>query len=353
MNILITGACGFVGSTLAAAFSDLGHNVVGVDNFIRPGSELNRQTLARRGVRIIHADLRIAGDLAQLPAVDWLIDAAASPSVQAGVDGTSSSRSVFGHNLIATINMLEFCKQHRAGFVLLSTSRVYSIPALCELPVVARDGAFELDRSHVLPAGIDEVGLTEEFSTAAPISLYGSSKLASEVIALEYGLTFGFPVWINRCGVLAGAGQFGRADQGIFSYWINAYLHRRPLRYIGFGGTGHQLRDFLHPTDLVPLLQKQWAAPADHSRRIYNLGGGATNAMSLLQLSRWCSQRFGEHPVASDPAPRAFDIPWMVMSAARAKSDFDFAPRVSGEQILREIARHAEQNPHWLEISTP
>ncbi len=78
--------------------------------------------------------------------------------------------------------------------------------------------------------------MDETFSTAAPISLYGATKLASEALALEYGETFGFPVWINRCGVLAGAGQFGRPDQGILAYWINAYLRRQPLKYIGFGG---------------------------------------------------------------------------------------------------------------------
>jgi len=69
-----------------------------------------------------------------------------------------------------------------------------------------------------------------------PLSLYGSTKLASETLALEYGAAYGFPVWINRCGVLAGAGQFGTAKQGIFLFWLHAWHSRRPLRYIGFGG---------------------------------------------------------------------------------------------------------------------
>ena len=56
---------------------------------------------------------------------------------------------------------------------------------------------------------------------------------------------------MNRCGVLAGAGQFGRADQGIFAYWVNSWLRGRPLRYLGFGGQGHQVRDCLHPADLA------------------------------------------------------------------------------------------------------
>jgi CDP-paratose 2-epimerase len=85
-----------------------------------------------------------------------------------------------------------------------------------------------------------------DFSATPPLSLYGSTKLASELLALEYGDTFSLPVWINRCGVMAGAGQFGRADQGIFSFWIQSYLHKRPLKYIGFDGSGSQVRDALH-----------------------------------------------------------------------------------------------------------
>jgi CDP-paratose 2-epimerase len=88
---------------------------------------------------------------------------------------------------------------------------------------------------------------------SAPVSLYGSSKLAVESIALEYGAAFDFSVWVDRCGVLAGPGQFGTPDQGIFSYWINAHLRRRALRYIGFDGAGKQVRDAFHPHDLHDL----------------------------------------------------------------------------------------------------
>src|SRR6185312_13208555 len=97
-------------------------------------------------------------------------------------------------------------------------------------------------------------GVAENFSTQAPVSLYGSAKLASELLSLEYGEAFGFPVFVNRCGVLAGAGQFGKADQGIFSFWIHSWKSKRPLKYIGFGGQGHQVRDCLHPRDLTTLL---------------------------------------------------------------------------------------------------
>ena len=294
MRILISGICGFVGSTLARALAEHGgHSIAGFDSFIRPGSEANRDALKRLGIRLVHADLRCASDLDSLPSADWLIDAAANPSVLAGVDGQSSSRQVVEHNLVGTVNLLELCRRHRAGFILLSTSRVYSIPPLAGLPVEAENGAFRLKRGAALPPGVSDEGVDEQFSTQAPVSLYGSTKLASEALALEYGEAFDLPVFVNRCGVLSGSGQFGRADQGIFAYWINSWLRGRPLKYIGFDGQGHQVRDCLHPRDLLPVLERQFTAPRLSSGdRVANLSGGARSAMSLRQLSAWCTERF-------------------------------------------------------------
>ncbi|MGH7956687.1 MAG: NAD-dependent epimerase/dehydratase family protein, partial [Opitutaceae bacterium] len=283
MRILIPGVCGFVGSTLARAFVEAGHTheLVGFDNFIRPGSESNRTDLKRRGVKLFHGDLRSTSDLETLPAVDWVIDAAANPSVLAGVDGRTSSRQLVEHNLGGTVNMLEFCKHHHAGFTLLSTSRVYAIAPLAALPMETHDRAFRPATDAALPPGATAAGVSEAFSTLAPLSLYGATKLASEALALEYGETFGLPVFINRCGVLAGAGQFGRADQGIFAYWINSWLKQRALKYIGFGGHGHQVRDCLHPRDLMPVLLKQLAAPKlAAADRVANFSGGNNSAMS-------------------------------------------------------------------------
>ena len=75
--------------------------------------------------------------------------------------------------------------------------------------------------------------------------------------------------------------------------------------------------------------------------RIVNLGGGTASAMSLLQLTEWCAERFGPHPVASDPAPRAFDIPWIVLDASRAAQVWNWRPRTPLLAILEEIAAHA------------
>ena len=292
MRILISGVCGFVGTTLARALTETGGSdqISGFDNFIRPGSETNRAELKHLGVRVFHADQRSATDLETLPPCDWVIDAAANPSVLAGVDGQSSSRQLVEHNLVGTLNLVEYAKRHRAGIILLSTSRVYSIPPLAALPLEVLAEAYQPRGTAALPSGISAAGIAESFSTQAPVSLYGATKLASEALALEYGETFGLPVFINRCGVLAGAGQFGRPDQGIFSFWIHRWRRRKPLAYLGFGGRGHQVRDCLHPRDLAPLLRRQFSAlPLAVDDRIVNVSGGAASATSLRQLSDWCA----------------------------------------------------------------
>jgi len=352
MKVLITGISGFVGSTLALelkrSVEDV--DVIGVDNLSRPGSEINRPMLKKNGIRFLHGDLRNPSDLENLPKVDWVIEAAANPSVLAGVSATASSRQLMEHNLFGTVNALEYCKQHRAGMILLSTSRVYSLAALSELPMESKNDAFVPRFSDIKERGISPAGVAEEFSTQPPLSLYGSAKLASEVVALDYGGAFNFPVHINRCGVLAGAGQFGKADQGIFSFWLHSWRAKRPLKYIGFGGNGFQLRDCLHPRDLCALLVRQMNAP-EKSGAVLNVSGGAESGISLAKLSQWCEQRFGPHTVGADATNRQFDIPWLVLDSNRARREWNWKPNLNLEMILTEIADHAEKNPNWLDLS--
>ena len=268
-----------------------------------------------------------------------MIDAAANPSVLAGLAGNASSRQLFEHNLASIVNVLEYCKAHRAGLLLLSSSRVYSIPALRSLPLKQHVDAFYLDRTADLPTGVSARGIGVEFSTRAPISLYGGTKLACETMALEYGEAFEFPVWIDRCGVLAGPGQFGTPEQGIVAYWINAHLRRRPLRYIGFDGMGKQVRDALHPRDLAALLDLQMRRDRTGGQRIYTAGGGPANAVSLAQLTAWCDARFAPFPVDADLNERPYDIPWVVMDNADGERHFGWQPDTPMAALLEEIAR--------------
>jgi CDP-paratose 2-epimerase len=352
MRVLITGVCGFVGATLARGlregWPDL--EIVGLDNFVRAGSEMNRATLRQLGVNVRHGDIRNVSDLEGLPRCDWILDAAANPSVLAGVDGKTSSRQLIEHNLTGTVNLLELAKRWQSGFITLSTSRVYSARELASLPVEIKGDRFVL-RAGAQAAGVSSQGVAEDFSTEPPLSLYGASKRASELVALEYADAFELPVFINRCGVLAGAGQFGRIDQGIFSYWIHAYRARHPLKYIGYGGEGHQVRDCLHARDLLPLIRKQMESPRKAAPRIVNCGGGLAQSASLRQLSAWCETRFGRHEIASEIQERRFDIPWLVLDLARAHTTWGWRPQTPLGEIWADIADHAERNPRWLDAT--
>ena len=355
MKILITGICGFTGSTLARELVKDGNEVCGLDNFLREGSRGNVEPLKKLGIRVEEGDIRNEADLAKMPKADWVLDCAAEPSVLAGVSGGMGSYELMDHNLIGTIRVLEHCKKTQAGLILLSTSRVYAVAPLSKLEVKVEKGAYALagggavrEREGERERGLTSKGISESFSTEPPLSLYGASKRCAEVLAMEYGDAFGFPVWINRCGVLAGKGQFGKADQGIFSFWIRSWKENRPLKYIGFGGRGEQVRDCLHPKDLVSVLKKQMGADRLRLRlrlrdeesvdpRICNFGGGVGNSCSLAQLSEWCEKRFGARKVEPDPKPRPYDLPWVVLDSSRAKKVWGFEVRTRLEQIFEEI----------------
>jgi len=383
MRILITGICGFVGSTLARGLREgwPDWEIVGLDNLVRAGSETNRRALRERGIKLYHGDVRNPSDLEPLPPCDWIIEAAANPSVLAGVDGKTSSRQLIEHNLIGTINVLELMKHWRCGFTILSTSRVYSIRALAAIPVEIQGDRFvprsdasapeqpaqplsdTTDASRITfhasrttpPAspipGFSPNGVTEQFSTEPPLSLYGSSKRASELLACEYAEAFNLPVSILRCGVLAGAGQFGKIDQGIFSYWIHSWRQERPLKYIGFNGSGCQVRDCLHARDLLPLVAHQILKPRPDAPHVLNVSGGLSQSASLRQLSAWCAQRFGPHPVTAEAKNRPFDVPWLVLDSSRATQVWGWKPQTSLDAIWSEIADHAEKNPDWLDAT--
>jgi CDP-paratose 2-epimerase len=358
MKILVTGGCGFVGASICRRFLAArdGLALTVLDSLRRRGSETNVADLERCGVRVVHGDVRVAADIDALGPFDWVVDAAAEPSVLAGTaaGGHTGRRQLLEHNLIGTVNLLEAAAGWQAGVVLLSTSRVYSIRALCGLSLVeraGRDGAaqFALDAERPLPPGASIAGIAECFSTAAPVSLYGATKLACETLALEYAHAAGTPLVINRLGVMAGAGQFGRADQGIFSWWIHRWAARKPLSFIGFDGRGLQVRDCLHPVDLADLMLLQLARARGGEPELVHASGGATSATSLSELSAWCTKRLGPHDVSACPEPRPYDLPWVVLDHAVVATRYGWQPTRTTEQILEEIADHAERHPGWLD----
>jgi CDP-paratose 2-epimerase len=338
MKILVTGSAGFLGNYVSNFFLERGHKIIGIDNLSRKGSELNAESQKGR-IFFFEGDISKERDLEFLEEIDldWIIDCAAEPSVLAGTDG--QSKKLINNNLISTINLLEICAKKKCGFTLMSTSRVYSVKDLSELPII------ETEKSFLTTTLVDE-----NFSTKPPVSLYGSTKLTSELLALEYSNLYQFPVFINRCGVIAGSGQFGKIDQGVFSYWIYSWLRKDPLKYFGFDGTGRQMRDVIHPKDICTVIEKQISYGKIKEDPIYCLGGGMKNKMSLLQLTDWCKKNINEeYEPESVPINRPFDIPVFVMDTRKAEREWKFEITVSIEEILTEIRDFARNNSDFLE----
>lgn len=349
MKILITGAAGFLGSKIAQYFKESSPDIslMGIDNLSRRGSEHNVAFLKKIGCDFFHGDVRNKEDIDDLPKADWIIDCAANPSVLAGLQG--GSLGLINNNLTGTIYLLEKCKKDNAGFIMLSTSRVYSINALNKVPLSETGNSFVIKKDGVFEEGASAAGIAETFSTSAPVSLYGATKLASEVLALEYHYTFGFPVWINRCGVIAGPGQFGKIDQGIFSFWIYQYLLNKPLSYIGFGGEGKQARDLFHPYDVFRMIQLQIKQSEKPGSKIYNLGGGVNNTYSLAQLDAFCKEHITkEKNINSISENRSFDIPLYVSDYSLAEKEWRWKPTINAEEILAEILQYGSENMEHL-----
>jgi len=354
-GILITGGAGFIGSFLARSFRE-SHSIVRVvafDNLRRRGSELNVEELREHGVEFVHGDVRSAADLESIGGdFDLVVDASAEPSVLAGLSG--SPRYVLDTNLGGTLNCLEFARQRGCRFLLLSTSRVYSIAALKRIRLVEGPTRFEIADEQTT-TGITPAGISEEFPCDSPRSLYGGSKLASEIITQEYAAAYGIPAVIDRCGVVVGPGQFGRVDQGVFALWIRNYYFRRPLRYTGFGGQGKQVRDILHPSDLFELVDRQIAALPRHSGEVFNVGGGRGVSASLSELADICRELLGPVPIGSDPETSWVDVPLYVSDSRRAQREFGWKPARTVTTIVRDTIEWIRRNERTLRAlpSTP
>jgi len=337
-RVLVTGGAGFVGASLAIALRarhpDWG--VVALDNLRRRGSELNLPRLRAAGVRFEHGDVREAGDLLAVPRVDAIVECSAEPSALAGVDGATDY--AVGANLIGAWHCLELARRDGAQVVFLSTSRVYPIAALGALAIEATPTRFELSARQAIPGASPE-GIGEAFPLDGARTLYGATKLAGELLVEEYRAAFGLRAVVDRCGVIAGPWQMGKVDQGVFSYWMLAHRLRRPLEYLGFDGSGRQVRDLLHIDDLIDLLDDQLARPDHWDGVVANVGGGRACSLSLRETTELCRELTGvDMMVTPGGAARPGDVPVYISDCARLFEHTDWRPRRTARETLADIA---------------
>lgn len=317
--------------------------MVALDNLHRRGSELQLLRLAAAEVEFVHGDVRSSEDLATVGRCDLVIEAAAECSVLAGVDNDPGY--VVRANLIGATNCLDFARRHGAGFILLSSSRVYPIAKLraFELEVVGERYRLVDPTSH---HGVTDQGVTERFPLDGVRSLYGASKLAAELVAQEYFDLYDMQGVIDRCGVIAGPWQMAKVDQGVVGLWCARHTYGGPLRYIGHDGC--QVRDILHVDDLVALILRQIELLPALTGEVFNVGGGREHSVSLRELTRLCRDVTGrEVDVGTIEQERRGDVPLYYSDCSKVRGATGWAPQISVRRIVEEtcawIASQREQ----------
>jgi len=348
-DIIITGGAGFVGASLALRLKKKypSARVRSVDNLTRKGSELNVPRLEAAGVEFVQGDVRTAETFKKLGEADLVLDCAAEPSVLAGVGG--SPLYALETNLWGTVNVLEFSRATGAKILFLSSSRVYPIQELNAIETQESDTRFVIAPRQSIP-GVSKRGIREEFPIGEQRTLYGATKLSSEMLIREYALLYGTEAIINRCGVIAGPWQFGKVDQGVAVLWMARHVFKKPLSYIGFGGQGKQVRDFMHIDDLWDALELQLNDFSAFMGATFNVGGGEGSSASLLELTALCQKISGNViEIASEPETRWGDIKLFISDSARFSAISGWKPARSMEDIMGDIHRWILPNRKVLE----
>lgn len=293
-HALVTGAAGFIGSTLAERLLAEGARVTGVDcftDYYDPALKRRNLEAALRqpGYRLLELDLGDA-DLAALPDVDVVFHQAAQAGVRASW-GREFATYVH-HNVLGTQRLLE--RYRDAGlerFVYASSSSVY---------------------------GDAERYPTDEALLPKPFSPYGVTKLAGEHLVLLYGRNFGMNVAALRYFTVYGPRQ--RPDMA-FHRFCRALLRGEEILVYG---DGRQSRDFTFIDDAIEANLRAWRRSAPQG--VYNVGGGSQvevlEAIALLEsaLGAKAKLRFEPRPPGDPLRTRA--------DAARLRADLDYATRV-------------------------
>lgn len=348
LKIIIAGGAGFVGSSLAIYLKKRINNIeiFAVDNLIRKGSSLNIIRLEKNDINFINGDLSNYSSFKNLPNADFFIDAAADPSTLAGIN--TSTIELVNNNFITTINSAEWCLMHECKMIFLSTSRIYPFDKLNDINLKENETRFNWDFKTDIK-GISKEGINEEFSTYGLRSFYGTSKFTSEVFIKEYGFFKNFDYVINRFSVIGGPWQMGKLDQGILAFWVAGHIYDIPLKYVGYKGSGKQVRDIIHIKDVCKLILLQIKNWEKISLNTYNIGGGVNNSVSLFELTNFIQDETGiKINIGKDLEIRPADIPIYYTNNSKIKKDLDWRPTTSINEMIKDTANWIFDNKDLL-----
>ncbi len=325
MKILITGGCGFVGSSIAIYLKEKQFKVTSLDNLSRKGSVINKLRLKKKKIKNYTIDIIKQSNLDKLPKFDIIIDCCAEVAVE---KSKSDLSKVVNTNLIGTYNILNKAIKDNSKIIFMSTSRVYSINKIKK--------KYEYSKKFLI---------NERFSTESPISIYGFTKLASEKLIEELSYSNGIDYIINRFGVISGPWQFGVEDQGFVSLWLWRHMNKIPLSYKGYNGKGTQIRDVIHINDVCDLVYLQIKKFKKIKNDTFNLGGGIKNKIDLKTLTKKC-RKLTKNTVKIFKINKTsnYDVPYYVSDNKKVFNKYNYKIKNNIDNILKDILHWQKKN---------
>ena len=326
MRILVTGGAGMVGSHAAEHWAQQGHEVTVLDNLMRSrlfgwpkeSVEYNwrfLETLPR--VRQVRGDVRIAEDVQRAvgDGVDVVLHAAAQPGVGFSIRNPQEDFSI---NALGTLQVLETVRRlsPRAVFLYCSTNKVYgtNVDRLAIQEAPTRYGFLDGVKGVSEAMSVDLAGHTP----------YGVSKLTGELYVQDYAHTFGMRTAVFRMSCCYGTRQFGFEDQGWVAHFAISTLLNRPMTIYG---NGKQVRDVLYVTDVIQAFDRFLSSA--HAHGVYNIGGGPSSTLSLLELLDALHRACGRKPAMRFDEWRPSDQRVYVSDIRKASAELGWAPCVS------------------------
>ncbi len=328
MRVLVIGGAGFIGCHLARHHLDRGDTVTILDNFSRFGSDLNAAWLQDAGgdrLRVVRADITEFSDglRAAVDNSDLVYHMAAQVAVTTSV---ADPRDDFRINALGTFNVLEAVRlaASRPPLFFASTNKVYG--GMEDVQIIERDGRYAY-RDY--PGGISE---QQPLDFHSP---YGCSKGAADQYVRDYARIYNLRTVVFRQSCIYGTRQFGVEDQGWIAHFIIAVQRGRPLTVYG---DGRQVRDVLYIDDLVAAYAAAYARLDTAAGKIYNVGGGPENVLSLRDLLALHSERAGREIVPQFGPVRPGDQPVYVSAIDQAARELGWRPQVGARAGVARLA---------------
>ena len=332
MKILITGGCGFVGSNLALFLKRKGFTVHTLDNLTRKGSKYNYNLLKKQKIKNYKFNISNIKKIKSLPKYDLILDCCAEAAVEISKNDFDK---VINTNLIGTINILKKSKNDKSKIIFISSSRIYPLEEMNKV-IKNKNLKSKIKISKMF---------SEKDKIIGPKTIYGLTKLCSEMLIEEFSYAYQLKYLINRCGVISGPLQFGKQDQGFVSLWIWRHLNKKKLSYIGYGGYGNQIRDVLHIDDLSELILLQIKNINKINNKLFTVGGSKTSYTSLSQLTKLCQKITGNKiKMGKVSKTSSYDIPYYLSDNTHVSNTYRWKPKRNINQVVMDTFLWLKKN---------